>query len=90
MVESASIKEIDLLDQIQERAVKLIRFGKYRNRLDGTVEEDYNIIPLRERRKKAHLVLTCRISGFESFLAEKRPKINMRSRNEIKFSITVT
>ena len=50
LVESAPAKEICLLDQLQNRDIRLIlHYGVQRYLEDGTVEDIYNIIPLKER-----------------------------------------
>ena len=85
LVESAPIKQISLLDKIQERAVKQIRFGVRFTQADPKIEKVYNIVPLRERRRKHHLSLMYRIRDFTSYLDIARPAVNLRSNNKIKF-----
>ena len=90
LVESAPMKEIRLLDKLQVRAVRLIRYGNHRDVSDREIEIRYNITSLSERRKKHHLSLKYRLSRIESYLENKRPEITLRSRNKIKFSVPVT
>ena len=54
------MKEIKLLDKLQERAVTQIRFGN-RNLTLHVIEDMYNIVPLQERRKRHHLSLMYRL-----------------------------
>ena len=90
LVESAPTKDINNLDKIQERAFKQIRFGAHRNLPCHRIDDVYNIVPLKERRKKHHLSLMYRLSSIDSYLDTSRPGINLRSRNKIKFSVPVT
>ena len=90
LVESAPMKEIKLLDKLQDRAIRLIRYGNHMNLPAQAIEIMHNITPLKERRKKHHLSLMYRLSRVETYLENTRPEINLRSRHKIKFSIPVT
>ena len=90
LVESAPLKEVNLLNKLQERAIKQIQFGEHINPGQERIEDIYNIVPLKERRRKHHLSLMYRLSIIPSYLEVKRPEINLRSRKKIKFSVPVT
>ena len=80
----SSIKyELDLLDRIQDRALRLISRGQLNN---AAVENAHNIEPLRARCRKHHLALMYRLSRIDLYLDSSRPEIGLRSRNKIKFS----
>ena len=70
--------ELDLLDWVQERALRLIGCSQMYKR---AIENAYSIEPLRERRRKHHFVLMYRLSRIDA----TRPEIALRSRNEIHF-----
>ena len=72
---------MDLLDQVQERALRLIGCGQMNNR---AVENAYGIEPLRERCRKHHLALMYELSRIDSYIDTTRPEIALRSRNKIK------
>ena len=84
------MKEIKLLDKLQDRAVKLIRNGNHRDLSAQATEMMRNITPLKERRKKHHLSLMYRLSRIEAYLENKQPEINLRSQHKIEFSIPAT
>ena len=90
LVESAPKREVGLLDRIQERAIKQIRFGNDMDPAGARMEDIYNIIPLSERRRKHHLSLMYRISTVESYIDVFRPGSNLRSRNKIRFAVPAT
>ena len=52
LFESTVKRELDLLDRVQERAIRLIRYGDPNG---ASIERIYNISSLRERRRKHHL-----------------------------------
>ena len=79
--------ELDLLDHIQDRAIKLIGNGQVNNTISENV---YAIESLKSRRKKHHLSLMYRLSRIDSYIDLARPKIDLRSRNKIKFSMAKT
>ena len=85
LVESTPVKEIKLLDKLQERAVRQIRFGN-RNLALHVIEDMYNIVPLQDRRKRHHLSLMYRLSSIETYLEPRRPEVNLRSRRKVKFA----
>ena len=87
LFESTIKYELDLLDRIQERALRLIGNGQMNNR---AIENAYAIEPLRTRRRKHHLALMYRLSKIDSYLDLTRPEIDLRSRNKIKFSTAKT
>ena len=55
--------ELDLLDRVQERALRLIGHGQVINR---AIENAYSIEPLREWCRKHHLALMYRLSRIDS------------------------
>ena len=79
--------ELDLLDRIQDRALRLIGRGQIENMAVGNA---YNIEPLRARRRKHHLSLMYRLSKIDLYIDSVRPEIELRSRNKIKFSTAKT
>ena len=90
LVDSAPKKEIKLLDKLQDRAIRQIRYNEGINVALKTIENRYNITPLKERRKKHHLSLMYRLSSVNSYLEVNRPEVNLRSRRKIKFSVPAT
>ena len=87
LFESTVKRELGLLDKVQTRAIRLIRYGD----ASGTsMERVYRIIPLRERRRKHHLSLMYRLSKIETYIDTDRPEIVLRSRDKIKFRTPVT
>ena len=83
------MKEIKLLDKLQERAVRQIHFGN-KNLTLHVIEDMYNIVPLQERRKRHHLLLMYRLSSTETYLEPRRPEVNLRSRRKVKFATRAT
>ena len=79
--------ELDLLDRIQDRALRLIGRGQPNNR---AIEDIYNFEPLKARRRKHHLALMYRLSKNGLYLDTVRPKIALRSRNKVKFTTAKT
>ena len=85
--DSAVKGEVDLLDRIQNRAIKVIGRGQVNN---VAIENVYNIEPLRARRRKHHLALMYRLSKTGLYTDTTRPEIVLRSRHKIKFSVAKT
>ena len=79
--------ELDLLDRIQDRALRLIGRGQPNNR---AIEDIYNFEPLKAKRRKHHLALMYRLSKNGLYLDTARPKIALRSRNKVKFTTAKT
>ena len=79
--------ELDLLDRIQDRAIKLIGNGQVNNTV---IENVYAIESLKSWRKRHQLSLMYRLSRIDSYIDLARPKIDLRSRNKIKFSMAKT
>ena len=90
LVDSAPVKEIKLLDKLQERAIKQIRYDAHRTVSLQAIMDRYNIVPLKERRNKHHLALMYRLSTIELYLETDRPAVNLPSRRKIKFSTPAT
>ena len=82
LFDSTVKRELDLLDNIQERALTLIGRGQVNNRM---IENTYAIEPLKARRRKHHLSLMYRISKIKAYLDTSRPEIILRNRDKIKF-----
>ena len=78
---------LDLLDRIQDRAIKLIDNGQVNNTV---IENVYAIESLRMRRKTHHLSLMYRLSRIDSYIDLARLEMDLRSRNKIKFSMAKT
>ena len=79
--------ELDLLDRVQERALRLIGHGQMNNR---AIQNAYGIEPLWERPRKHHLALMYRLSRIDSYIDTTRPEIALGSRNKITFLIPKT
>ena len=69
--------------------VRIIGNFKFK-RADCLISLKYNLIPLRERKRKHHLALLYRISRINFYIDDKRPEIILKNRNEIKFKTPVT
>ena len=85
--DSAVKSEVDLLDRIQNRAIKVIGRGQLNN---VAIENLYNIEPLRAWRRKHHLALMYRLSKTGLYADTTRPEIELRRRHKIKFSVAKT
>ena len=79
--------ELDLLDCIQDRALRLTGRGRLENVAVGNA---YNIEPLRARRRKHHLSLLYRLRKIDLYIDSVRPEIELRSRNKITISTAKT
>ena len=90
LIDSAPAKEVKLLDKLQNRAIKQIRYGSRIIETEQSLENRYNIVPLKERRKRHHLSLMYRLSSIDQYLESRRPAVNLRSRNKIKFLVPTT
>ena len=80
LFDSTVKRELDLLDNILERALTLIGRGQVNNRM---IENTYAIEPLKARWRKHHLSLMYRISKIEAYLDTSRPEIILRNRPQI-------
>ena len=87
LFDSATKRSLDSLDRIQKRAVRII--GNFK-RADCLISLKYNLIPLKERRRKHHLALMYRISRINLYIDDERPEIILRNRNKIKFKTPIT
>ena len=87
LFESTVKRELEMLDKVQARAIRPIRYG---DASSVSMERVYSIIPLRERRRKHHLSLMYRLSKIETYIDTDRPEIVLRSRDKIKFQTPVT
>ena len=82
LFESTTKRELDLLDKVQDRDMRLIGNGQQTIR---AIENKYNIEPLKDRHRRHHLTLMYRLSKIEMYIDIERPDITLRSRNKIKF-----
>ena len=85
--DSAVKCEVDRLDRIQDRALKVIGRGQLDN---AAIENAYNIESLKARLRKHHLALMYRLSKTGLYVDTIRPEIELRSRHKIQFSVTKT
>ena len=90
LFESAPKYELDYLDTVQKRAIRIIKFGNGTEIHNEEIERKYSLTKLYMRRRIHHLALMYRLSDIESYIDSTRPNIDLRSRNKIKFRTDVT
>ena len=87
LIESGQKYYLYRLDVLHEKALRIIDCKKHHQLECGGLEILYRLTSPSARRREHHCAIMYRFSKLKGYLDLYRPKINLRSRNKVKFRL---